>query len=271
MISPDTGSRWKVSGKQHRDGGDRPDAGEHADQRSDHRADEREPEVRRRQRNAEADREVVEELHRYHSGQTGMVSPSPAMNIAHDNAISTRAASAVSSGRSARVAKAPTPASSTIATTSPSRSMLSANSHQRCRHRDDRAPGRRLRWHRARRLAPALDHDQRAESEQRPAQEPRHVAGAHPQRRADRIVARYPKAERGHRHEQQPGQHVVAPEHLQDGRLAGLFAGVAHRVLDALRALSCAVIARVRRSGSPAAADRTRIRRRRRSCWSPVL
>ena len=51
----------------------------------------------------------------YHSGQTGMVSPSPKMKMLHDSTISASAAIAVSSGRSARVASAPMPVSSRMA------------------------------------------------------------------------------------------------------------------------------------------------------------
>src|SRR6516165_5752389 len=61
----------------------------------------------------------------YHSGHTGMVSPSPRMKMPQERMISTSAAASVSSGRKPRAATAPTPISSKIETTSPSRSMLS--------------------------------------------------------------------------------------------------------------------------------------------------
>ena len=47
--------------QQHRDGGDRPDARQHADQRADEAADEAEKDVLERQGDAEAEREITEE------------------------------------------------------------------------------------------------------------------------------------------------------------------------------------------------------------------
>ena len=56
------GHRLEIEGErqQHRDGGDRADAGQHADQRADQAADEARSEVGRRQRDAEAEGEVAE-------------------------------------------------------------------------------------------------------------------------------------------------------------------------------------------------------------------
>ena len=48
--------------QQHGDGGDRPDAGQHADQRADEAAEEGEPEVLERQRDGEAECEVGEKI-----------------------------------------------------------------------------------------------------------------------------------------------------------------------------------------------------------------
>src|ERR1051325_3535017 len=49
--------------QQHRDGGDRADAGKHSDQRAEQHADERVQQVERADRYAEAEDEVVEEIH----------------------------------------------------------------------------------------------------------------------------------------------------------------------------------------------------------------
>ena len=49
--------------QQHRDRRDRTDAGQHADQRAEQHADERVEQVDRRQRDAEAEREMAEEIH----------------------------------------------------------------------------------------------------------------------------------------------------------------------------------------------------------------
>src|SRR3979490_3338955 len=57
--------RLEIEGErqQHRDGRDRPDAGQHADQGADQAADEREAEIDRRARDAEAEDDVVEQVH----------------------------------------------------------------------------------------------------------------------------------------------------------------------------------------------------------------
>jgi hypothetical protein len=49
--------------QQHRDRGDRTDAGQHADQRADQGAQEREQQVRGRHRDREAEREILQQLH----------------------------------------------------------------------------------------------------------------------------------------------------------------------------------------------------------------
>src|SRR6476659_9976168 len=94
--------------QEHGNSRNRSDARQHADQRPDHRSGEREEQVGGRERDAETEREIAEQLHlpltRYHSGQTGMVSPSPRMKIAQDITISTTAAASVSSGRNPRAA-----------------------------------------------------------------------------------------------------------------------------------------------------------------------
>ena len=65
-------------------------------------------------------------------------------------------------------------------------------------------------------FAQPLHQDNDAESEQDPAQQPRHVAGAHAQRGADGIVAREPQPEQRHADEQQARQHVLAREDVPD-------------------------------------------------------
>jgi len=52
--------------------------------------------------------------------------------------------------------------------------------------------------------------NENAEPGQHPAQEPRHVAGAHAQRGADRIVARQEQSERSDGDEHQASEHVPA-------------------------------------------------------------
>src|ERR1051326_4469457 len=80
MMSAETGFKLNVIGssiamlrrdrvqverdrQQHRDGGDRADAGKHSDQRAEQHADERVQQVERADRYAEAEDEVVEEIH----------------------------------------------------------------------------------------------------------------------------------------------------------------------------------------------------------------
>ena len=58
------------------------------------------------------------------------------MKMPQESAISTSAAASVSSGRKPRAATAPTPISSRIDTTSPSRSMLSPKMHEACGDED---------------------------------------------------------------------------------------------------------------------------------------
>ena len=62
----------------------------------------------------------------------------------------------------------------------------------------------------------ALHQHDGAEPHQQPAQQPRHIAGAHAQRGADGIVARHPQPERRDGDEHQPRQHILAPEHAQE-------------------------------------------------------
>src|SRR5712671_5604167 len=59
------GHRLEIEGErqQHRDRGDRADAGQHPDQGADQAADEREAEIDRRARDAEAEDDVVEQIH----------------------------------------------------------------------------------------------------------------------------------------------------------------------------------------------------------------
>src|SRR5262249_4597476 len=122
------GDRLEPEGErqEHRDGGDRPDAGEHADQRTDQRADEREQEVRGRHRDAQSRGEVVEELHPP-TGQSGIVKSSPRMKIAHDSTVSTIAAATASHTLMPGATSAPTPTRSAIESASPSCSIASAN------------------------------------------------------------------------------------------------------------------------------------------------
>src|SRR5262249_28283089 len=55
-----------------------------------------------------------------------------------------------------------------------------------------------------------LQENDGAEPEQDPAQQPRHIARAHAQRGADRIVAREKQPERRDADEHEPGDHVLA-------------------------------------------------------------
>ncbi len=60
---PRRGLEMERQRQQHRDGGDRTDAGQHADQGPDQSADQREEDVRPGQRDVEAYAEIVQELH----------------------------------------------------------------------------------------------------------------------------------------------------------------------------------------------------------------
>src|SRR2546423_8226041 len=66
-------------------------------------------------------------------------------------------------------------------------------------------------------FAQSLHQNDGAEPHQNPAQQPRHVAGAHAQRRADGIIARKPQPERRDADEHEPGQHVLAREDAPRG------------------------------------------------------
>src|SRR5262245_55945750 len=95
-----------------------------------------------------------------------------------------------------------------------------AEDHQARGHEQRRPPRKRrprAELANATRLAQALDQDEDAEGKQDPAQEARHVAGAHAQRRADGIVARHPQAEDRDACEHQAGKHVLMRQHLPHG------------------------------------------------------
>ena len=151
------GHRLEMEGErqQHRDGGDRADAGQHADQRADHGADEGEAEIGRRQRDPEADGEIVRKIpSRYQSGQTGIGQPQPDDEDRPATARSApprRSRSRAAAG--SRVASAPMPVSSRMATTRPSRSMLRPKATRLARDQDHRAPRLRRRRSGARRAA----------------------------------------------------------------------------------------------------------------------
>src|SRR5215467_66999 len=125
------GYRLEMKGErqQHRDGGDRPDARQHADQGTDQRPNKREAEIGGRERDAEAEREIVEKLH-HHTGQTGIVKPSPRMKIAQHSATSTTAATSVSHALMSLAAIAPMPMRRRTETTKPTCSMASAKAER---------------------------------------------------------------------------------------------------------------------------------------------
>src|SRR5262249_27660043 len=120
------GYRLEMKGErqQHRDGGDRSDARQHADQGADQRPNQREAEIGGCERDAEAEREIVEKLH-HHTGQTGIVKPSPRMKIAQHSATSTSAATATSHSLMSRAATAPMPTRRSTESTKPSCSIAS--------------------------------------------------------------------------------------------------------------------------------------------------
>ena len=112
-----------------------------------------------------------------------------------------------------RAASAPTPTRIRIDSTSPSCSMASPKATRLAvttRTGSELRPAKMLI--RSVSLAQPLQHDRCPEPQENPAQQARHIAGAHAQRSADRIVAREPQAERRNADEHQAGEHVLARE-----------------------------------------------------------
>src|SRR5262245_34992761 len=117
----------------------------------------------------------------YHSGQTGMVNPSPRMKMPQERRMSTSAAARVSNGRSPRAATD----QQEDRTPEPEPLDAEAEDHQACGDEHEgpqcrNAPGRKRP--RVLRLAQPLHEHDNPEPEEEPAQQPRHVTGAHAQR-----------------------------------------------------------------------------------------
>src|SRR5262249_10844277 len=124
----------------------------------------------------------------YHSGQTGMVNPSPRMKMPQERTISTRAAASVSSGRNPPAAPAPRDRAHAHQQQNrnhePKPLDAEPEDHQACGDENDRSQCRDVaRRQRPRILgfAQSLHQNDDAKAEQEPAQQPRHVAGTHAQ------------------------------------------------------------------------------------------
>jgi len=119
------------------------------------------------------------------------------MKMPQDSTMRTSAAAMVSIGRNPRAAAAPTPMSNRIATTRPSRSIVSPNSTRL-------AVG----------LAQPLQQNEGAEEKEDPAQQARHIARPHTQRSPNRIVARDDEADERNGAKKQARKHVFARNDL---------------------------------------------------------
>src|SRR5262245_7730521 len=210
--------------QQHRDGRDRADTGENADQCPDQRAGKREEKIRRRQRHAESDREIVQKLHLPlrpdRDGQSQSEDEdAPGENNQHES-------------RRERLER-PQPARRDRAHADQQQNRnhepkpldAEPEDHQACGDENDRSQCRDVaRRQRPRILgfAQSLHENDDAKAEQEPAQQPRHVAGTHAQGGSDGIIARQPQAGRRHGDEEQARQHVLAREHAPEpmGRVA---------------------------------------------------
>jgi hypothetical protein len=148
-----------------------------------------------------------------------MVNPSPSMKIAQERRIKPSAAAAASHGLMPRAARLPIPISRKCDhEAEPFQRQAECDkargdNEDRPQPRQCAALGRPV----AVGFAQSLHQNDGAEPHQNPAQQPRHVAGAHAQRRADRIIAREPQPERRDTDEHEPGQHVLAREDAQRG------------------------------------------------------
>ena len=152
----------------------------------------REEQVRRRQRDAESDGEVVEQLHLpLRPDRDGEPQPenedAPGQSDQHQRRQRRSRAAATRAPPTRRRRS-----SSRIESTSPRLLDGEPEDHQACGDEDDRPPcrhvGGRKRPRGPRSPAQALHKNDGAEPEQDPAQQPRHIAGAHAQRGADRII-----------------------------------------------------------------------------------
>src|SRR5262245_55399423 len=84
-------------------------------------------------------------------------------------------------------------------------------------HHDREEPREAASLRRGVLLEEPLDENGDTEAQQCPAQEARDIAGAHAQRSADRIVARDKKSECGNADEHQTGEHVLARDQTEHG------------------------------------------------------
>ncbi len=177
--------------QQHRDGRDRADAGQHADQRAEQRADQRVEQIDRRQRDAEAQREVIEQLHRARSSANAGPDRQLELETDHEDRDGEHRERIplirASFGRNSRARGARDTmirtivdsASPTMLTIKPNSTTLPSTitMGRHCQ------PGSALPWSRSARSA-----SDRAQDDQQDAEDAREIAGTHPRGGAQRVV-----------------------------------------------------------------------------------
>ncbi len=174
---------------QHRDGAERADAGQHADQRADRDADQAIEQVLQRERDAEAEDQIVEEIHASEAcdQRIGQAERPDEHDRAERGQEHREQEHLDRAGiRCSRVAEPKI--STNIAGTKPARSISTPNrtsdSGSTMSARSDQEPSI---------FSPAAQpgrQDVEAEQDQEPAEDGRKIARPHAQRRAERIVAR---------------------------------------------------------------------------------
>ena len=172
--------------QQHGDGRHRADAGQHADQRADHAAEQRVEQVLEGDGDAQAEREIVQEIHLTKlRAMTEMFIPSPTLKTRMQRIASTTMLPMTS------VSLNSSPPSEAIRTSATSAGQQAGALEQQReaddadRHHGDRLPLRRLDRSR-RRVTSATTHDDAAQRHHDVGEHVRHVARPHADRGAHR-------------------------------------------------------------------------------------
>ena len=162
MIRPDTGSRWKVSGSSIAMVAIGPMPGSTPIKVPTMAPTKAKPRLAGVSATPKPMARLSKNSIAYHSGQTGMVSPSPKMKMPHDSSDQRERGDGGLERAQARVASAPMPVSSRMASDEAEPLDAQAERDQAERHRQHRAPRLRRRAQRRGLLPQSLhQHDRR--------------------------------------------------------------------------------------------------------------